>query len=156
MKRQGTVQQPVRTGALTVLLVVMSICLAALAVLSLTTAAADRKLAARSGETTRATYALELAGQQWLAQLDGAVVQAGGAEADPAAVQALTDGQLAGEVTWEGRTLRAVLGADGQRQLALAVTVLPGDGSRYRVDSWQILTPWESADPQGDLWDGQR
>ena len=77
MRRQTAGQQPVKTGALTILLVVMSICLAALAVLSLTTAAADRKLAERSGETTRTTYALELAGQQWLAQLDALLLEAG-------------------------------------------------------------------------------
>ncbi|WP_059004784.1 hypothetical protein [Bittarella massiliensis (ex Durand et al. 2017)] len=152
MRRQTAGQQPVKTGALTILLVVMSICLAALAVLSLTTAAADRKLAERSGETTRTTYALELAGQQWLAQLDALLLEAG--DQSPADLQALAAQRLDGQLRWEGKTLVATLGDQGERQLQLTVE-LTGGTTRYRVRGWQVITPWEGGGPQGGLWDGQ-
>ncbi|MBO1679939.1 hypothetical protein [Bittarella massiliensis (ex Durand et al. 2017)] len=152
MRRQTAGQQPVRTGALTILLVVMSICLAALAVLSLTTAAADRKLAERSGETTRSTYALERTGQQWLAQLDALLLEIEGQ--DSAALPALAAQRLEGQLRWEGKTLFATLGDQGERQLQIAVELTGGE-TRYRVRSWQLITPWEGGGPQGGLWDGR-
>ena len=62
--------RPVRLGWLSLLLTVIILCLATLSVLSFSTARADLALAQKQARQAQSVYALECAGQQWLAELD--------------------------------------------------------------------------------------
>ena len=64
--------RPVRLGWLSLLLTVIILCLATLSVLSFSTARADLALAQKQARQAQSVYALECAGQQWLAELDAA------------------------------------------------------------------------------------
>ena len=98
--------RPVRLGWLSLLLTVIILCLATLSVLSFSTARADLALAQKQARQAQSVYALECAGQQWLAELDAALAQAG----DTAELDAL----LPHGTAREGPGVSAVLeGADG-------------------------------------------
>ena len=118
--------RPVRLGWLSLLLTVIILCLATLSVLSFSTARADLARQAQS------VYALECAGQQWLAELDAALAQAG----DTAELDAL----LPHGTAREGPGVSAVLeGADGRSLSVFAE--LTADGG-YRVIQWQQSAEW--------------
>ena len=72
--------RPVRLGWLSLLLTVIILCLATLSVLSFSTARADLALAQKQARQAQSVYALECAGQQWLAELVAALAQAGGTD----------------------------------------------------------------------------
>ena len=111
--------RPVRLGWLSLLLTVIILCLATLSVLSFSTARADLALAQKQARQAQSVYALECAGQQWLAELDAALAQAG----DTAELDAL----LPHGTAREGPGVSAVLeGADGG----------------YRVIQWQQSAEW--------------
>ena len=56
-------QQPIKLGPLALLLTVITICLTTLAILTLTTARADLRLAEKYADTVAARYELERMGQ---------------------------------------------------------------------------------------------
>ena len=117
--------RPVRLGWLSLLLTVIILCLATLSVLSFSTARADLALAQKQARQAQSVYALECAGQQWLAELDAALAQAG----DTAELDAR-----------EGPGVSAVLeGADGRSLSVFAE--LTADGG-YRVIQWQQSAEW--------------
>ena len=60
---------PVKLGPLALLLTVISICLTTLAVLTFTTARADRSLAEKYADTVAVRYGLEAEGQRFLRDL---------------------------------------------------------------------------------------
>ena len=120
--------RPVRLGWLSLLLTVIILCLATLSVLSFSTARADLALARQA----QSVYALECAGQQWLAELDAALAQAGGT--------AELDALLPHGTAREGPGVSAVLeGADGRSLSVFAE--LTADGG-YRVIQWQQSAEW--------------
>ena len=111
--------RPVRLGWLSLLLTVIILCLATLSVLSFSTARADLALAQKQARQAQSVYALECAGQQWLAELD-ALLPHGTAR--------------------EGPGVSAVLeGADGRSLSVFAE--LTADGG-YRVIQWQQSAEW--------------
>ena len=79
--------RPVRLGWLSLLLTVIILCLATLSVLSFSTARADLALAQKQARQAQSVYALECAGQQWLAELDAALAQASSPESTAPAWQ---------------------------------------------------------------------
>ena len=142
--------RPVRLGWLSLLLTVIILCLATLSVLSFSTARADLALAQKQARQAQSVYALECAGQQWLAELDAALAQAG----DTAELDAL----LPHGTAREGPGVSAVLeGADGRSLSVFAE--LTADGG-YRVIQWQQSAEWagEAEAPAlfGTLRDGRR
>lgn len=60
----------VKPVTVSLLLAVVVVCLTVLSVLTLSTAAADERLARRYAESVRADYALEEEAQKWLADFD--------------------------------------------------------------------------------------
>ena len=98
--------RPVRLGWLSLLLTVIILCLATLSVLSFSTARADLALAQKQARQAQSVYALECAGQQWLAELDAALAQAG----DTAELDAL----LPHGTAREGPGVSAVLDGRGR------------------------------------------
>ena len=75
---------PVRMGMLNILMQVIALCLAVLAVLALSTARAGAALSERQAANVRETYAVEAAGQAFVAEVDAhvAALREGGIPAD--------------------------------------------------------------------------
>lgn len=65
----------VRIGPISLFTLVIILCLAVLAVLSVTTARAELSVTERQAATTTETYGLETAGQTFVAEVDGALAQ---------------------------------------------------------------------------------
>lgn len=135
------IHRPVRTGALTLLIAAVLICLAVLAVLALATAKADLAMAERSLAGLQKQAALETAGQQCLADLDAAIKEEGKL---PDGAVRLDDGSITDSVTLEGDTLQISL-----RPKSSAGT----DPAAYTITAWRIITAWEP-DQTLDLWNG--
>lgn len=139
-EREQFTHRPVRTGAMTLLITAVLICLAVLAVLSLATARADLAMAERSLSGLQSRGTAEQRGQEYLAQLDAALKQ--GTALPEAAVQ--EDGSIRAELTLEDGTLRIVVQPkEPDRQ----------DSAAYQILSWEFDSSWEP-DQTLDLWNG--
>ena len=114
-----------------VLLAVISICLTTLALLNVSTAKADERLAEKFAETVQTRYALETEGQELLERL-----YAG--EED--GWERRGDGTLWRSVEKDGVTLQIGLRGEG------------ADG--YTVLNWTQEKEWEQDLHIADLWDG--
>lgn len=139
-EREQFTHRPVRTGAMTLLITAVLICLAVLAVLSLATARADLAMAERSLSGLQSRGTAEQQGQEYLAQLDAALKQ--GSALPEAAVQ--EDGSIRAELTLEDGTLRIVVQPKEPDQ---------EDSAAYRILSWEFDSSWEP-DQTLDLWNG--
>ena len=139
MAKHGTNSQPVRAGALTLVIAVVIICLAVLATLDLTTAHADLALAQKQQALLAENAAAETAGQQWLAQVDASLAGKGSL---PAGTTKAADG-----------TLAATLPVAQGKSLLVAVQPRSAGGGRFRVLRWQLQTDWQ-ADSSLTLWGG--
>ncbi len=129
---------PVRLGPLALLLTVISICLTILAILTFTTAKADRSQAEKYAATVSVRYRLEAEGQQFLRELDRAL-----REGDEAFLNALE--------REEGGVLRKKLSLDGtDLDVALRLT---GTGG-YELVRWRITKEWSEDLEVGNLWPG--
>ena len=128
-------QVPIKLGPLALLLTVISICLTTLAILNVTTARADMRLAEKYAETVRTRYALEAEGQALLSQLDGA---------DAA------DLVLLGFARGADGVYRTDLERDGAR---LRIGVRQEDGA-WAVVSWRQDKEWNQDETIGNLWLG--
>ena len=124
--------RPVRLGWLSLLLTVIILCLATLSVLSFSTARADLALAQKQARQAQSVYALECAGQQWLAELDAALAQAEGYGGAGCAAAAW---HCQGRPRCERRA-----GAPDGRSLSVFAE-LTADGG-YRVIQWQQSAEW--------------
>ncbi len=130
---------PIRTGALTLLITLVAVCLAVLSVLSFATARADRDLAQRSLDRFAQDAALENQGQQWLAQLDGMLASG-------------QDGSAAGQLLEDG-SIQAVFQQPDGRRLTVIARPTPQGPQRYQIVLWQLGQDWQPDDSL-DLWDG--
>lgn len=72
----------VRIGPISLFTLIIILCLAVLAVLSLTTARAELSITERQAQTTTETYALETAGQEFVAAVDAALAEGGSSTLD--------------------------------------------------------------------------
>ncbi len=123
---------PIRLGPLALLLTVISICLTVLAILTITTAQADRRMSERYADAVEQRYALEAEGQRLLRDL----------REDPGRAASLErgeDGLLRTELRRDDFTLRIALREDG-------------DG--YTVVSWRQAREWEIAEEPIHIWTG--
>lgn len=68
-------ENPIKLGSMTLLLTIVLLCMAILAVLTLSTAHADLALAQKYADRLQQVYALDATGQQLLAQIDRALQQ---------------------------------------------------------------------------------
>ena len=122
-------QIPIKLGPLALLLAVISICLTTLAILTLTTARADRTLAEKYAATVSSRYELEVRGQEFLRDHDPGFFE---------------DLERARNTWWE-----SIEGEDAR--LRIGVSVHGGDWS---VVGWRIEKDWEEDDSIGNLWQG--
>ena len=123
----------VRIGPISLFTLIIILCLAVLAVLSLTTARAELSITERQAQTTTETYALETAGQEFVAAVDAALAEgrssaldevlstygvteaaadaeatAGASEAAPAAGETIEDESVSGATADEGGSLMVI------------------------------------------------
>lgn len=152
-KRDGSV----RIGPVSVFSLVVILCLAVMAVLTVTTAQAAYTAAEKQARFTTDTYLNEQAAQNFVAEIDGALADArSDAGTSPnlknalAAVEpvvasyddaAIVDDQVQADFTTEnGRTLSVVL------------TIK--DDATYEISQWRATTQWNEADSGEILWSG--
>ena len=119
-------QVPVKLGPLALLLSVISICLTTLAILSVTTARADKSLAEKYAATVTTRYALEVRGQEYRRDAAAGAVQEPRDE----------DGVLWKVFREDGSLLTVGLAADGE------------------ILSWRQEKEWNPDTDMGNLWLG--
>ena len=132
-------QNTKQIGILGVLLLAATVCLAVLAVLALTTAEADRRLAERNREVTVETYAQEREAQLWLSEADGQM-KSGTVLAE-----------LPGTQTHNGITLKMLQGGENE---AFVIGLTDDGAGSYRVVLWKPVTDWAPNTDIGTLWAG--
>ena len=156
----------VRMGPISIFTLVVVLCLAVMAVLSVTTAHADAALAERQACFTQDDYTNEIAGQTLMAGADGALatVRAQGdtAEAGTAAIRAqlntlIERAQAAAgpdatvDVQLNGTTLAAHIEQPSKRCLDITLGITAQ--ANLRITSWKTSTTW-TEDTSDTLWMG--
>lgn len=134
---------PIRLGPLALLLTVISLCMATLAILTLSTARADLSLAQRHAETVRVRCELDARGQQLLYDADEML----------ASQDTLPENDLSqlGLEAQEDGTWTASLEQDGT---ILSITLRP-ESDTMRVARWQITKQWDEDTSLDPVWDGK-
>ena len=131
-------QIPIKLGPVALLLTVISICLTVMAVLTFTTASADKTMAERFADSTQVRYALEAEGEAFLQEAD-ALLAAGGQ---------LTDLPDTENVKNQKGSVEKTFSDAGYH---LTVRLQP-DGDSYRVSTWSLVKEWEEKGTIDGLW----
>ena len=129
---------PIRLGPLALLLAVISICLTILAILTFTTARADRSLAEKYADTVAARYRLEAEGQRFLQELDRALKE--GDAGFLASLEREEDGVLSKKLSLNDTDLDIALRLTGSED--------------YEIVRWRITKEWTEDLSIGNLWPG--
>ena len=136
-------QEPIRTGCLSLIVMVVVVCLAVLGVLSLVTARAMLATAQKQADYVQQTYELEMLGQQWLSQVETVCSEASSEEELLA--------ELPEETRVDGDLLRYVAQNSDERQLSIAVQL---EDRQIRVVEWRQVRQWQETENIGQLWKG--
>lgn len=136
-------QEPIRTGWLSLIVMVVVVCLAVLGVLSLVTARAMLATAQKQADYVQQTYELEMLGQQWLSQVETVCSEASSEEE---LLAELPEGTRV-----DGDLLRYVAQNSGERQLSIAVQL---EDRQIRVVEWRQVRQWQETENIGQLWKG--
>ena len=129
-------QVPIKLGPVALLLTVITICLTVMAILTLTTAAADQAMANRFADSTQIRFSLEAEGQQFLQQADEQL--SGGGE-----LQDLPD------VSTAGNSVEKVFEQEGYQ---LTIRLRPEGDSDYTVTRWSLEKKWKEKETIDGLW----
>ena len=124
----------VKLGPLALILTVISICMAILAILSYTTAHADKRLAEKYADTITVRYQLEREGQKYIADNCGSIADGG--------TEILSDES---GIIWH--TIES--GDD-----MLRIGIEPTDNG-FRTVYWRQEHAWEPNTEIGQLWAGE-
>lgn len=142
----------VRIGPISLFALVIILCLAVMAVLAVTTAQATLAAAERQAAFTTDTYSNERAAQQFVADIDTALVPVreknGGLDAARAAIDPL----LSANVQRDGSAVQATFAADSGRTLTIELTLRAN--ATYEITSWKATTQWTNSNPAETLWQG--
>ena len=136
-------QEPIRTGWLSLIVMVVVVCLAVLGVLSLVTARAMLATAQKQADYVQHTYELEMLGQQWLSQVETVCSEASSEEELLA--------ELPEGIRVDGDLLRYVAQNSDERQLSIAVQL---EDRQIRVVEWRQVRQWQETENIGQLWKG--
>lgn len=129
-------QVPIKLGPVALLLTVITICLTVMAILTLTTAAADQTMANRFADSVQIRYSLEAEGQQFLQQADAQLAGGGGLED--------IEGTSA-----EGGGIEKVFEQEGYQ---LTIRLKPEGDSGYTVTRWSLEKKWQEKETIDGLW----
>lgn len=144
MARQGSV----RIGPVSILVLIIILCLAVMAVLTLITAEAEESITARQEESVTALYANEAEAQTFLAQLDKALAQARSSNASVQA--ALGTLALPEDTVYENGILKVAFVQDDGRRLDIELSMPNTAG--YEIMAWRASTEWNEEDPDKIFW----
>ena len=136
-------QEPIRTGWLSLIVMVVVVCLAVLGVLSLVTARAMLATAQKQADYVQQTYELEMLGQQWLSQVETVCSEASSEEELWA--------ELPEGTRVDGDLLRYVAQNSDERQLSIVVQL---EDRQIRVVEWRQVRQWQETENIGQLWKG--
>ena len=153
MARHMTRNSGVRIGPITILVFVITLCIAVLATLAVTTARANSASTQRQIAFTNDVYVNETAAQTMLSLVDAAVIS--GASSVKAALPAIKAAAAAADdvsaaIEVEGDLLKATFETSSGRQLLVEVRL--GEGT-YRIEKWKTATNWKEDNTQ-QLWAG--
>ena len=144
----------VRMGPITLLVFVITLCLAVMATLSVSTARANAASTTRQAAFTADMYANETAAQTFVAAIDGALANGtdGVSAALPTLAQHATAQLDGGTCTAElqGNTLTATFERASGRQLMIELTLTD---TSYKITKWKTATDWKE-DKSETLWQG--
>ncbi len=129
-------QIPIKLGPVALLLTVISICLTVMAILTFSTAGADKAMADMFAGSTQTRYALEQRGQEFLQEADQ-ILAGGGQLTDLPEAEAADGG------------VEKVFEEEGYR---LTVRLQPAEGGDYTIDQWTLEKEWEEKDTIDGLW----
>lgn len=172
-RRKGSV----RMGPISIFSLVIALCLAVMAALSVSTALATYATTQRQASSTASAYEAEVAGQQFLAQVDAALEQVrqqgGGREEALAAMQSAVDELAsAGASSTVSANIRvAAENASAQQPTlpedadvtasftcndgrTLNVGLALTDSGTYQVLQWKTTTTWTEDTAGNKLWSG--
>ena len=153
MARHMTRNSGVRIGPITILVFVITLCIAVLATLAVTTARANSASTQRQIAFTNDVYVNETAAQTMLSLVDAAVIS--GTSSVEAALPAIkvaaaaTD-DVSATIEVEVDLLKATFETSSGRQLLVEVRL--GEGT-YRIEKWKTATNWKEDNTQ-QLWAG--
>lgn len=152
----------VRIGSVSLLTLVIVLCLAAMAVLSVSTAQAMFAATERQASFTEDTYTNEVAAQQFVADIDGILAETRSGEASDASAllaieEALPDlvenaaqAGTAVDAFVKNDTVQATFLTQSGRRLEIELTLR--NGRTYDITQWKATTRW-CEDSEGDaLW----
>ena len=166
----------VRIGPISLFTLIIILGLAVLAVLSLTTARAELSITERQAQTTTETYALETAGQEFVAAVDAALAEGGSSALDEVlSTYGVTEAAADAEATadeggslmviecpagdpvtvtgsFDGSLITATFSLESGRTLAVALRI--NDNDTYRIEQWKMTTQWTDDGTGENLWLG--
>lgn len=121
-----------RTGSITVLFVVIMLCVAVLAALTVSTAVSDRRTAERYGDFVRRLNECRNEGELWLAEADAY----------------LHGGALPENTELSGSELQTELNCDN-----MTLTIRLGiENSSYEILEWNCRSRWQPEEEEWNLW----
>lgn len=156
----------VRIGPLSVLTLVGILCMAVLAVLSVSTSNASLVIAQRQAHAISDSYLAEAAAQDFMASLDAELAKAaapGGAAVSMSVLegalpdisrhaQEATDGRVLVEATVQDGVVHADFACSGARALEVEVSV--GADGKPHIGKWAMTAIRNVEEPAGALWTG--
>ena len=162
VRREGEV----RIGPVSVITLVAVLCMAVMGVLAVSTANATKAISERYAASTEEMYAVERAGQEFVAEVDGTLAPARAgdistAEAVSFVAKALdgicekargADSRISCTADLDGRTVSAEFACEDARTLEIAITIQPD--ATYRIEEWKMVSPQQEAASAGSLWTG--
>lgn len=154
---------PVRMGALNLLTLIIALCLAVLAVLSLSTADASARLSARQANQLTQVYAVEQAGQEFLAALDTELAIAAGQGKDKyqmaRAAESMrfdpTGGQnIAVYIQSSANTVDATFTTPENQSLTVRLALT--DNGQFSILEWKSVKLWTNNTDREQLFRSQK
>lgn len=121
-----------RTGSITVLFVVIMLCVAVLAALTVSTAVSDRRTAERYGDFVRRLNECRNEGELWLAEADAY----------------LHGGALPENTELSGSELQTELNCDNMT-LTIRLWI---ENSSYEILEWNCRSRWQPEEEEWNLW----
>ena len=144
MDKQGSV----RIGPVSILVLIIILCLAVMAVLTLITSEAEESITVRQEESTTAFYANEAEAQEYLARLDGLLARASSAHAN--VLSAIEVSDAPDGYTYEDGVLSISFVQENGRRLDIELSI-PSTAD-YEIMSWRASTEWNEEDPDKIFW----
>ena len=157
-RAQGSTPEHVRIGSISVFALVVIICLAVLAVLSLSTANASLIMSQRQADALSQQYLGERAAQEFLAGVDDKLSKGGNAGMEVvvaslddlcAAAQNAAKGRVQARAQVVGDKVIADFTCDSGRVLTVEITVRDGT---YRIDKWEMSAVQNEEPPEGQFY----